>query len=86
MTQHPEVFYAVVAQARGKGAATDAARALANWALDVGYDTVALVTVAGNVASERVARNAGFLPAAQFEDEHRGETATLTRWQLSRQS
>jgi RimJ/RimL family protein N-acetyltransferase len=85
-SQSPEVFYAVLAQARGQGAATDAARALANWALQVGYDTVALVTVAGNSASEQVARNAGFLPVAQFEDEHRGEPATLTRWQLSRQS
>ncbi|MCZ2402431.1 GNAT family N-acetyltransferase [Paenarthrobacter sp. Z7-10] len=56
----PEIFYALLPHGRGQGAATAAAAALSDWALDAGAPYVALWTLVGNAASERVARRAGF--------------------------
>lgn len=51
----PEVVYALLPAARGRGVATEAATCLSDWLLDHGRPVVALITVEGNVASERVA-------------------------------
>lgn len=56
----PEIFYALLPSGRGQGAATAAATVLSGWALDAGAPYAALWTLAGNTASERVARRAGF--------------------------
>lgn len=79
-TKTPEVFYALLPTTRGRGAATEATRLLATWALAHGYPQVALETVEGNVASERVAHRAGFTRTDRREDEHRGERVMVTRW------
>lgn len=79
-TAVPEIFYALVPTARGRGAATEATKLLATWALAHDCSKVALETVEGNTASERVARRAGFAPVDRYEDEHRGEQVMLTRW------
>lgn len=76
----PEVFYAVLPQARGRGAATEVARLLAGWALANGYREVALLTIAGNRTSERVAARAGFTLADEHEDDHRGRRVTTRLW------
>ncbi|PJI93916.1 GNAT family N-acetyltransferase [Luteimicrobium subarcticum] len=66
----PEVFYALLPRARGRGLASRAARTLSSWALRAGYPEVHLFTLEGNTASEAVAERAGFT---------RGETATVVR-------
>jgi RimJ/RimL family protein N-acetyltransferase len=76
----PQISYAVLPQSRGRGIATSAARLLAQWALASGYATVSLETLDGNKASERVAGKAGFLPVERYQADHRGATASLTRW------
>ena len=45
-----------------------------------GYPQVALETIEGNVASERVAQRAGFTRTDRHEDEHRREQVVVTRW------
>lgn len=79
-TAVPAVFYALLPSARGRGAATEATKLLTDWALAHDYSKVALDTVEGNIASERVARRAGFTPADRHQGEHRGEQVVLTRW------
>lgn len=59
----PEIFYALLPAGRGQGAAAAAAVALSDWALDHDAPYVALWTLPGNRASERVAQRAGFLSA-----------------------
>jgi RimJ/RimL family protein N-acetyltransferase len=79
----PEVFYAVLPQARNRGTATSATRLLADWALTNGYAMVSLQTVEGNEVSERVASKAGFVPVERYQTDHRGESAWLTRWTIT---
>lgn len=79
-TDAPEIFYALLPSGRGVGAATEAARLLCECAFALGYPEVALITVDGNAASERVAHRAGFAPGRRYQDDHRGEPAVLTRW------
>ncbi|MFD7906077.1 GNAT family N-acetyltransferase [Kitasatospora sp. NPDC059747] len=78
--EHPEVFYALLPEARGRGAATAAVRALSDWALDAGADQVVIWTGEGNAASEAVARRAGFLFAGTEVDLDHGEPETLLKW------
>jgi RimJ/RimL family protein N-acetyltransferase len=54
------IGYWVAPWARGRGVATDAARALAGWALQQGFGRIELTTDPANVASQRVAVAAGF--------------------------
>lgn len=55
------VGYWVAAEARGRGVAPDALRALSRWAIEnLGLGRVELVTDPENVASQRVAEKAGF--------------------------
>ena len=59
--QTGHVGYWVVAQARGRGVASEALRAISRWALaELGLGRVELVADPGNVASQRVAEKAGF--------------------------
>jgi len=50
-----EIGYWVGREYWGRGVATEAATCLSDWLLDHGRPVVALITVEGNVASERVA-------------------------------
>ena len=59
--QTGHVGYWVAAEARGRGVATDALRALSRWAFgSLGLGRVELVTDPENIASQRVAEKAGF--------------------------
>jgi len=64
--------YWVAAWARNRGVATRALRLSTTWALEtLGLDSVELVTMVGNVASERVAEKAGFEMVGEIADyEH----------------
>jgi ribosomal-protein-alanine N-acetyltransferase len=69
-----EIHYWTAPGARGNGYATEAVRAAASWALtSLGFARVTLAAVGENVASQRVAKAAGF----QFEGVLRN--AALTR-------
>jgi precorrin-6B C5,15-methyltransferase / cobalt-precorrin-6B C5,C15-methyltransferase len=57
-----EVGYWVAPWARGRGVASEATRALSQWAIrDHGFERVELLAATGNVASQRVAQKAGFV-------------------------
>jgi len=56
----PEVGYWIAPWARQRGYAAEAARGLAEWALAHGAPRAHLFTDVGNVASQAVARRAGF--------------------------
>ena len=56
----PGVGYGLAPWARGRGYAAEAARALADWALRHGAPRVHLLADVGNIASQAVARRAGF--------------------------
>jgi RimJ/RimL family protein N-acetyltransferase len=55
-----EIGYFVLPHARGRGAATTIARALAEHAFSLGIERVAAYVNVGNTASERVLERAGF--------------------------
>ena len=59
--QTGHIGYWVAAQARGRGVAPNALRALSRWAFEsLGLGRVELVTDPENIASQRVAEKAGF--------------------------
>jgi len=76
-----EVFYAVLPHGRGRGAATRSARLLARWAFQGGAE-VQLCTHEDNVASQRVATAAGFIPLGTETRNVKGVTTRLLtyRW------
>ncbi len=74
----PEVFYALLPTARGRGTATAAVVALTGWAHRAGHDLVLLLTLPGNEASEAVAGRAGFVPAGP---ETAPDGVVLHRWE-----
>ena len=76
----PDVFYALLPTARGRGAATSAVQALCSLLAEQGRTEVALETIEGNATSERVAERAGFVRAAQHPGEVRGRPVVLNRW------
>lgn len=80
ITGDPEVFYALLPSGRGRGAATIAARALSDWALDHGAPRVQLLTIPGNTASEAVARRAGFTIEGREIRSQRGTDIEMLRW------
>lgn len=77
----PEVFYVVLPQRRGQGVATAAAKLLTDWLFAAGAEKVALETVKGNGASERVAERLGFDQVSSHQDEHLGEAIEVHRWE-----
>ncbi len=81
----PEVFYVLKPDGRGRGAATASVRLLAEWLLAHGYLTVALETIAGNTASERVAQRAGFRCTESHPGTQRQRPVQLNRWVLEAQ-
>ncbi len=76
----PEIFYALLPDGRGRGAATAAAVALSDWAFSVGARTARLWTIVGNSASEAVAARAGFVQAGDEIHLQRGEPKRMKRW------
>jgi RimJ/RimL family protein N-acetyltransferase len=80
----PEIMYVLLPRARGHGYATHAALAMAEWAEGVGYDAVRLETVEGNLASEHVAKRAGFVVSHSGVGDHRGAQATIHVWERRR--
>ena len=81
----PAVGYWVAPWARNQGYAAEAARALADWALDRGAPRVHLTADVANVASQSVARRAGFLQegvirsSLPYRDGSRGDAALFSR-------
>ncbi len=75
-----EVFYALLPQGRHRGAATAATRALCEWAFSVGVESVLLLTITGNAASEAVATRAGFIPDGEEIRDHQGSPTHMRRW------
>jgi [ribosomal protein S5]-alanine N-acetyltransferase len=55
-----QIGYLTVAEARGRGVASEALRQLVDRALEFGYERLQLLVEPANVASARVAENAGF--------------------------
>jgi RimJ/RimL family protein N-acetyltransferase len=84
VSDDPEIFYALLPAGRGRGAATAATRALAEWALEAGARRVVLLTIPGNKASEAVARRAGFAEAGTEIRPHSGMPTEMTVWAVSR--
>ena len=76
----PDAFYALLPFARGRGAATHALQGLFHWVALSGRPGLEVTTVTGNVASEGVARRAGFHVHHTQPGEHRGETTVLHTW------
>lgn len=63
-----EVSYWLAAEARGRGAATDAVRVITRWAFDaLPLDRIELLIRSGNSASQRVAEQARFVAAGERE-------------------
>lgn len=66
------VAYALLPAERGRGAASDAVRAMTAWLqAALGVEEVTASIAPANVASERVARAAGFRPTARWTDGER---------------
>ncbi|NOJ58851.1 GNAT family protein [Arthrobacter sp. 260] len=78
----PEIFYVLKPDARGRGMATQSVRLLATWLFDNGFPAVALETVAGNTASEKVAERAGFLQVDSYWGSQGGTSVQVNRWLL----
>ncbi|WP_221411683.1 GNAT family N-acetyltransferase [Arthrobacter crusticola] len=76
----PELFYVLSPAGRGHGAATGSVRLLTEWLSSQGFSAVALETLAGNTASERVAERAGFRNTGSHPGTHRGQAVQLNRW------
>lgn len=76
----PEIFYVLKPSGRGCGAATESVRLLTDWLFAHGFDAVALETISGNVASERVAERAGFLNTGSRPGTQRDQPVQLNRW------
>lgn len=63
---HGEIGYWVSAPARGRGVATRAVRLLAGWGLErLGLSEIEIHVMAANLASQAVARKAGFTVVEQ---------------------
>jgi RimJ/RimL family protein N-acetyltransferase len=81
----PEIGYSIACWARGRGYATETARALADWALGHGAARVHLYVDVRNTASLAVARRAGFTQEGvvrgclEYRDGTRGDAALFGR-------
>jgi RimJ/RimL family protein N-acetyltransferase len=80
-----DVGYWTAPWARRRGVATRAVRLLSGWAIrDLGMERISLLTFPGNVASEGVARSAGYTREGVLRAylEVRGERRDTTVWSL----
>ena len=81
----PEIGYTVVPWARGNRYAAEAARALADWALEHGAPRVHLYADVLNTTSQAVARRAGFTQEGvvrsclEYRDGTRGDAVLFSR-------
>jgi RimJ/RimL family protein N-acetyltransferase len=75
-----ELFYALLAKARGAGAATRAARLVTGWAVKAGADKLVLTTFPENTASQHTARRAGFRPVGRERRAVKGTERDLLLW------
>jgi RimJ/RimL family protein N-acetyltransferase len=81
----PEIGYSIAPWARGRGYATETARALADWAFAHGVPRVHLFVDVRNAASLAVARRAGFAQEGvvraclAYRDGSRGDAALFGR-------
>jgi RimJ/RimL family protein N-acetyltransferase len=81
----PEIGYSIASWARGRGYATETARALADWGLGRGAPRVHLFVDVRNAASLAVARRAGFTQEGvvrgclEYRDDSRGDAALFGR-------
>ena len=81
----PEIGYWIASWARGHGYAAEAARGMADWALARGATRVHLYTDVENVASQVVARRAGFVQEGvvrgclDYRDGARGDAVLFGR-------
>jgi len=67
--QQPAAGYWVARWGRNRGVATAALVMITHWAFDtLGIESITLATMLGNVASERVAQNAGFAMIGETSD------------------
>ncbi|MHA7144964.1 GNAT family N-acetyltransferase [Arthrobacter sp. TmT3-37] len=76
----PAVFYALKPAGRGRGLATESVRVLADWIFGQGIGSVALQTITGNTASERVAERAGFHSTGLYAGTQHGRPVQLNYW------
>jgi RimJ/RimL family protein N-acetyltransferase len=74
-----EIYYALLPEARGRGAASAAVRALRRWAREAGIQRLQATTLIGNTSSERVLRAAGFLPLGLSADSRDGRALRVWR-------
>ena len=67
---HTEIGYGIAEEHQGRGYATEAVSALANWALQQpGVSCVTAETEETNIASQKVLQKAGFIPTGQRGEE-----------------
>jgi RimJ/RimL family protein N-acetyltransferase len=78
-----KVGYTIAPQFQGRGYATEAVRALIDYAVGtLGADVVRAYASSENVPSIRVAENAGMRLVERFEHSHGGETWSGVRYEL----
>jgi len=79
-----EVGYGLAESARGRGLATEALRAVAEWAKAHGVTLLVAMTALDNRPSQRVLERVGFsrLPGT-IEDGEDGGDGPMLRWELS---
>lgn len=76
----PQVFYVLKPSGRGYGVATEAVHLLTDWLFAQGFPSVALDTLSGNTASERVAGRTGFRSTGSSFGTQRGQSVQLNHW------
>lgn len=79
-TAEVELPWSIEPRLHGRGLATEAATAATEWARELGFEEVIALTLPSNIASQRVARKAGF--AREREVTHAGLPHLLFRLQL----
>lgn len=74
----PELAYELLKAAHGRGYATEAARAVAEWADEAGYERIWAGVWDWNVASRRVLQKIGFVETGRVEAESEHGRSLLT--------
>ncbi len=83
--ERAEVGYWLLETARGRGVARRAVALLCDWAFATcAIDELELTTMAGNVASEKVAVACGFQDAGTSALDVKGDTCTVRLWRRGR--